>query len=95
MAILARYTKQPHEVLDYPVDFTDWFEGRTGETIASYTVTAAAGIDIESHRQEGFVVIVLLGGGTTGTSYKITVQITTAVDALVKEVEFVVKVKET
>ncbi len=93
MAILGRYIKQPGETIDYPVDFTDWFEGRTADSIASYTVTADAGISIATHVRVGFVVTVVLTGGTDGTSYKTTVKITTA-SGLVKEAEFVVKVKE-
>lgn len=94
MAILGRFTKQPGETIDYPVDFTDWFEGRTGDSIASHTVTVEPGISIATHTRIGNVVTVVLAGGTTGTSYKTTVKITTAA-GLVKEVEFVVKVKET
>lgn len=92
MAILGRFIKQPSETLDYPVDFTDWFAGRTGDSIASYTATTDAGITAV-HARDGFVVTMVLSGGTAGTSYKATVRITTTA-GLVKETEFVVKVKE-
>ena len=93
MAVLGRFTKQPGETIDYPVDFTDWMAGRTGDSITSYTVVAEPGINIATHIRVGNVVTVVLAGGTDGTSYKITVKITTAFP-LVKEAEFVVKVKE-
>lgn len=93
MALLGRYTQQPNEVIDYPVDFTDWMAERVGDSIASYTVAATAGISIATHRRDGNVVTVVLSGGTSGTSYKATVRITTAA-GLVKEAEFSVKIKE-
>lgn len=93
MALLGRFTKQPGETIDYPVDFTDWFAGRTGDSIDSYAVTADTGISIATHRRDGFVITAVMTGGTNGTSYKVTVRITT-VAGLIKETEFSIKVKE-
>lgn len=93
MALLGRFTKQPGETIDYPVDFTDWMAGRTGDSIASYTVAVAAGITIATYVRVGNLITVVLSGGTDGVSYKTTVKITTAA-GLVKEAEFIVKIKE-
>lgn len=93
MALLGRFTKQPNEVIDYPVDFTDWMAEHAGDSISGYTVTPAGGISLATHRRDGNVITAVLAGGTNGQRYKITVSITTAA-GLVKEAEFQVTVKE-
>jgi hypothetical protein len=90
--ILGRFSKQPAEILDYDVDFTDWFVGRT-DTPFSFVVVAEAGITVVSAARTGMVVKVLLSGGTSPTKYKITVRLTTTA-GLVKEADFTVYVKE-
>jgi hypothetical protein len=90
--LLGRFTKQSTETLDYDVDFTDWFEGRTS-TPVSFTVTAEAGITVVSSARSGNVVKVVLSGGTNGGKYKITVRLTTS-DNLVKEADFTVRIKD-
>ena len=91
-AVLGKFDKQPAEILDYDVDFTDWFANRT-DAPSSHTATAPDGITIVSATRTGNVVKVILSGGTEGTSYKITVRLTTTA-ALVKEADFTVKIKE-
>lgn len=91
VAILGKRTKQPDEILDYDVNYDEWFSNRT-DTPASYTVDAETGITLVSDDLAGNVVRVVLGGGTAGESYKITVLLTTS-DGIVKEADFVVKVK--
>lgn len=92
MSILGKFVKQPSEVLDYDIDFTDWFANRT-DTPASFVVTADTGITILGSSRTGNVVKVILSGGTSGTKYKVTVKLTT-VGLLVKEADFLVSVKE-
>ena len=92
MAVLGRFVKQPSEVLDYDVDFSDWFDGRA-DTPSSHTVIAETGITVVGSSRTGNVVKVVLSGGTAGTKYKITVRLTTNT-FLVKEAEFVVAIKE-
>ena len=92
MPVLGRFVKQPSEVLDYDVDFTDWFESRT-DTPLSHVVTADSGITVVGSSRAGKVVKVVLSAGTNGVKYKITVRLTTS-NNLVKEAEFVVSVKE-
>jgi hypothetical protein len=91
VAILGKFQKQPAEILDYDVDFTDWFSNRT-DTPASFTAVAEPGCSIVSARTD-LVVKVVMEGGTAGTKYKITVKLTTTA-GLVKEVDFTVLVKE-
>lgn len=91
-AVLGKFVKQPSEVLDYDVDFTDWFANRA-DTPSSFVVTAEAGITIDGSSRTGNVVKVILSGGVSGAKYKITVRLTTT-NLLVKEADFVVLVKE-
>ena len=90
-AILGRYVKQPDEVLDYDVDYTDWFSNRT-DTPTSHDVVAAAGITLVTSARTGKVVKSVLSGGVDGEQYKITTRLTTST-GMVKEADFIVKVK--
>lgn len=93
MAIEKR-TKQPNDVLEYPVSFARWAKGRT-DAAASFTVDIPAGITLESSSLDGWIVWLVLSGGTSGQSYKITVRLTTdATPAIVKETEFILAVRE-
>jgi hypothetical protein len=90
-SILGRFVKQPAEVLDYDVDYTDWFANRT-DTASSFTAVAEPGITIDSSARTGNVVKVVLSGGTANTTYKITVRLTTST-GIIKEADFTVRIK--
>jgi hypothetical protein len=73
-------TKAPAAVLDYQMDWTNWLA--SGETIQGEPVIAAdAGITVNppgtTHTMSGAVVTFWLGGGVSGTTYNVTVTITT------------------
>jgi hypothetical protein len=94
MAILGTFTQQPHEVLDYDFDYSEWIS--TGDTIVGAVATADAGItlgstiiDSTTHK----IVKQWVSGGTDGNVYKIQITATTA-GGRVKEIEFKVKVRE-
>lgn len=92
MPLLARFTKQPAEVLDYDVDFNEWI----GEdSIESFTVhiDPPTGLTLEGSSALNNVVKVLLSGGASGDKYKITVRATT-VGNLVKEADFGLSIRE-
>lgn len=92
--IIGKFQKQPAEILDYDVDYTDWFSNRT-DTPAAVTpisVTVETGITLVSSVLTGLIVKIILSGGTGGTKYKTTVRLTTAA-GLVKEADFTVAVK--
>ncbi len=91
-AILGKFKKQSAEILDYDVDYTDWFADRD-DTPASYTVTVESGLTLVADGRTGMVVKVVLGGGTNLTKYKITVRLTST-SALVKEADFTVTIKD-
>lgn len=91
-AILGKFVKQPAEILDYDVDFSDWFSNRV-DTPSAFSVTADTGITVVGSSRSGNIVKIILSGGASGTKYKVTVRLTTT-NSLVKEADFVVAVKE-
>lgn len=91
VAIIGRDTKQPDEHLDYDVDFSEWFEGRT-DSPASFTASVPTGLTLDSSGLSGDKVRLVLSGGTDGEQYKVTVLLTTT-DLIVKEADFIIKVK--
>lgn len=95
VAIIGKFEKQPAEILDYDVDYTEWFSNRTDEPAAADPIETIveSGITLVDATLTGLVVKVVLSGGTAGTRYKITVRMTT-VAGLVKEADFTVTVKE-
>jgi hypothetical protein len=87
MAQYETKIKDPDDELDYIFDFAaetngtegadgDWLA--TGETIASYTVTVETGLTKDSDSNTDDTVTVWLSGGTAGTTYSVTCQITTS-----------------
>ena len=94
MAILARFTKQSTETLDYYVDYSEWFADRS-DSPQSFTSTVEAGITLAQSSLAGNVVRVVLAGGTNGVKYKTTVRLTTSsTPPIIKEADFVVAVRE-
>ena len=69
--------KDPSAVLDYSLDWTDWLEG---ETISSFTITVdpSGSLTVDSSSDDGSIVSYRLSGGTAGTMYSVTIQITTS-----------------
>lgn len=94
VGILGRFVKQSGETLDYRIDYSDWFATRA-DSPASFTVSVDAGITLAASSRQGSVVTVVLSGGTSGAQYKVTVRVTTdATPPIVKEADFIVKVKD-
>lgn len=104
MAILATFEKQPNDVQDYDVSFADWLYAQS-DTGFSKSVTADSGITVSSSSllsdttSSGISVTngkikVWLSGGVSGTSYKITLTMTTT-GGRTKEAEIKIKVKDT
>jgi len=83
------FVKEPIEVLDYFVDFTDQLG--TGETLASSSVTATAGLTVGTDWIDGNRVYVWLSGGTLAETYTVTVNAVTGLSQTLVG-EFVVKV---
>ena len=96
--ILSRYTKQPVEVKDYDIDYSEWL-GPVADTVASTTAIvtsvteAVPTLEIDSIMESSTAVKLWISGGTAGVSYKVTVQMTTTGGRL-DESELVFKVKD-
>lgn len=89
---LGNFSKQPVEVKDYDVDYSEWLTD--GDSVSSATVVVApTGLSVDSIFINDPRVKVWLSGGTNGTQYKLTVTMTST-DGRVKEDEFKVKVKD-
>ena len=96
--ILAKYEKQPAEVKDYDIDYSEWL-GPVADTVASTTAIvtsvteAVPTLEIDSIMETSTTVKLWVSGGTGGVSYKVTVQMTTTGGRL-DESELVFKVKD-
>jgi hypothetical protein len=71
---MSRFTKDPEATLDYVVDWSAWLDG---DTIATSTWDAGAGITVESESDNETTATVWLSGGTAGTDYAVTNTIVT------------------
>ena len=90
--ILGSFSKQPVEVLDYDIDCSDWIVSDDAVVSATATVDGT-GLVINSVFVSSPRIKVWLSAGTNGSSYKVTVTITTD-DGRIKQVEFRVRVKD-
>lgn len=90
--ILGNFTKQPVDVLDYDVDYSEWLSDNDNVQSAEISVTPT-GLTVDSHFVNDPRVKINLSGGTDGVTYKVTVTATT-IDGRIKQDEFKIKVKE-
>ena len=89
---LGNFNKQPVEVKDYDIDYTEWLT--QGDSVQGATVVVVpTGLTVDSIFTSDKTVKLWLSGGTTGTQYKLTVTTTTE-DGRVKEDEFKVRVRD-
>ena len=70
------FVKDPAAVLDYTMRWRRWLKGDT--ISAAPTITAPAGINVNSSVWGGDSVVLWLSGGTDGVTYAVAVQIVTA-----------------
>lgn len=89
---LGSFTKQPVEVVDYDLDYTDWLTA--GDNVASAVVT----VDINTLTIDMVLindprVKIWVSGGTDKITYKLTVTTTTD-EGRVKQDEFRIKIKD-
>ena len=94
MTVLATYTKQPGETMDYDILYSDWFSTRS-DTGLSATATIDAGITLVSTtwNETTRIVKLIVSGGVADETYKATVRLTTS-SGIIKEDEIKIKVKE-
>jgi hypothetical protein len=93
---LATVTQQPNDVKDYDIDFDQWFP--VGDTITDATVIASpamleapSAVIAPSGRR---VKVWVYDGGVDGLTYTLTLKASTS-DGRVKEVELLVRIRET
>ncbi|MFM7011768.1 MAG: hypothetical protein ACKO0Z_20965 [Betaproteobacteria bacterium] len=96
MAILKTYDKQPWEVKDYDIDYRDWLAGtQPADTIANVTTAVSCLTDppdstlqVDSVTVANPRVKLMVSGGTSEKTYKVTVRMTTTgVDGFVRKDE--------
>lgn len=105
--ILGTIKKQPAEVIDFDIDYSEYFDGVGGDTIATVTAVVASGNDggaddlvlgPDALPETALVGTdrgkVWIGGGVTGTTYKVTVTMTSTAGR-VREHDVRVSVRET
>lgn len=73
---MSTFAKDPADVLDYTVDWSAWLA--VGETISTSAFTVASGITLDSESNTTTTATAWISGGTAGTTYTITSQITTS-----------------
>ena len=70
------FRKDPHAVLDYGFDWSDWLG--SGETIAVSEWTVATGLTEDSDQRGDTSTKVWLSGGTVGETYAVANKIMTS-----------------
>ena len=90
--ILGTFIKQPADITDYDVEYQEWLP--VGDSLLSTQVTVSPDtITIQVARVVDQRVNIWLEGGAAGTTYKFTVNTTTA-QGRVRQDEFRVKIKD-
>lgn len=90
--ILAKFEKQPSEVQDYDIDYSEYLTALE-DTAATAVVTCDSGLTVISSSVIGSVVKVWVSGGDSGATYKVTSLLTTT-GGRKREADIKVKVKE-
>ena len=67
--------KDPYAVLDYTLDWTNWMPD--SDTISSVSVTADAGITVDSTSNTDYILTAYISGGTVGNIYNVEYRIVT------------------
>ena len=86
MLLTPAQTKQPGEQLAVDIDYTDFIAGRTVTSITP-VVTTPSGITLVNQLLSGNVLQLLVGGGTTGTTYRWRVVTSIVISGLTHIVE--------
>lgn len=93
MALLDTFTKQPREILDFDISYAQVLQGRTDYILSATAEVSPPGLTAVYSSVTANVVKVVISGGTTGITYKVTV-LSTSSTGLVYEDEVNVLVEE-
>ena len=88
---MMKFTKQPADVLDYDIDLTDWMS--SGDSVQNTTASAESGLTVSVSNANTTTPKVWCSSGTDGTTYKVTVTVTTT-DGRTKEIDFKISVRD-
>lgn len=91
--MLGTKFKDPSDVLDYDIDYSDWITDGDTITTAATSVSPASELVVDSVQVSSPEVKVWVSGGEAGTTYTITVTASTTAGR-VKEETFKIRVKE-
>jgi hypothetical protein len=87
------YIKQPADTLDYDLDYLEWLTPGDSVINAEVVVEPATDLAVDAVFISSPIVKLWLSGGLSGTSYKLTITITTD-NGRIKQDEFKLKVKD-
>jgi hypothetical protein len=87
------FTKQPADVLDYDLDFSDWLTGTDVLTGVVATASGPEDLQIQSASIVGQTAKIWISGGISGSTYKVTATISTS-EGRVKQLEFKIRVRD-
>ena len=98
MAVVGKDAKQPHEILDWDVDYSDWMPDGDGiedvdVQVRLLTGSGAPALSVEGVDVSRYVVKVWLAGGAHGGKWRVQVRAITT-GGRRKEAEFDISVKE-
>ena len=71
---LPRFSMDPHDILDFSFDFTDWLES---DTLSSITWSVSRGIITGSIAQTQTVATIFVSNGVVNRVYEVHCQVTT------------------
>jgi hypothetical protein len=94
--MLGIVQKRPADVLDYDIEFADWIADLGDSdtiTVATAVLDVTGELVIDSTQISGSIVKIWLSGGVDGSTYVVTLSITTAAGRF-KEVDFKVRVRD-
>jgi hypothetical protein len=91
--LLGTLTKQPGEVLDYDIDYSEWLTSDDNVASATTAVVPDTDLSVDLININDPRVKLWISGGVSGTTYKVTVTMETQ-DGRIKEDEFRMRVKE-
>jgi hypothetical protein len=92
--IIGSYIKQPVDIIDYDIDYSEWLPSDDSISSATFNISGSEDLSVSSFSINGQVVKVFLAGGVDGESCKIEVTIVTAAGRT-KQIEFKVRVRNT
>lgn len=92
MAVIARYTPQPNDNLDYDVRYDDFLSD--GDSVSYGTASVSpSGLTVNAPLAVGNSLKLWVSGGVAGVKYKVTVRMFSTLGRE-KEDEIIFKVKE-